>query len=36
LLASLLLEGLKNRWPDLQSFGIGGSQMVQKGFNDIP
>lgn len=33
LLASLLLEGLKNRWPDLQSFGIGGSQMVQKGFN---
>ncbi len=33
LLASLLLEGLKNRWPDLQSFGIGGSQMAQKGFN---
>jgi len=33
LLASLLLEGLKNRWPGLQSFGIGGSQMAQKGFN---
>ena len=33
LLASLLLDGLKNRWPALQSFGIGGSQMAQKGFN---
>ena len=34
LLAGLLLDGLKARWPALQSFGIGGSQMAQKGFND--
>ena len=33
LLAGLLLDGLKTRWPDLQSFGIGGPQMVQKGFD---
>ena len=32
LLAGLLLQGLKNRWPELQSFGIGGPKMVQKGF----
>ena len=32
LLAGLLLDGLKNRWPDLKSFGIGGPQMAQKGF----
>jgi lipid-A-disaccharide synthase len=32
LLAGLLLDGLRQRWPDLQSFGIGGSQMVHKGF----
>ena len=33
LLAGLLLDGLKSRWPDLQSFGIGGPQMAQNGFN---
>ena len=33
MLAGLLLDGLKTRWPDLQSFGIGGPQMAQKGFD---
>ena len=33
LLAGLLLGGLKLRWPGLQSFGIGGSQMVRNGFD---
>ena len=33
LLAGLLLDGLKTRWPGLQSFGIGGPQMAQRGFN---
>ena len=33
LLAGLLLDGLKIRWPDLQSFGIGGPQMAKKGFD---
>ena len=33
LLASLLLDGLKNRWPELQSFGIGGSQMAKRDFD---
>ena len=33
LLASLLLDGLKNRWPRLKSFGIGGSQMVKRDFD---
>ena len=33
LLAGLLLGGLKQRWPDLQSFGIGGRQMAAKGFD---
>lgn len=32
LLAGLLLSGLKNRWPELQSYGIGGPQMAQNGF----
>ncbi|MBE0473606.1 lipid-A-disaccharide synthase [Rhodoferax sp.] len=32
LLAGLLLDGLKQRWPDLQAGGIGGPQMVQRGF----
>jgi lipid-A-disaccharide synthase len=32
LLAGLLLDGLKTRWPDMKSFGIGGPQMAQKGF----
>ena len=33
LLAGLLLEGLQTRWPDLQSFGIGGPHMARKGFD---
>ena len=33
LLAGLLLGGVRQRWPDLQSFGIGGPQMVAQGFD---
>ena len=33
LLAGLLLDGLKTRWPDLQSFGVGGPQMVRRDFD---
>ena len=33
LLASLLLGGLKDRWPALESFGIGGPEMAQCGFD---
>ncbi|MFW2357587.1 lipid-A-disaccharide synthase [Hydrogenophaga sp.] len=32
LLAGLLLGGVRQRWPDLQSFGIGGPQMAARGF----
>ena len=32
LLAGLLLGGVRQRWPDLQSFGIGGLQMAAQGF----
>ncbi len=32
LLAGLLLDGLKARWPGLQAMGIGGTQMVRRGF----
>ncbi len=32
LLAGLVLDGLRARWPDLQSSGIGGPQMAQRGF----
>ena len=32
LLAGLLLDGLKKRWPALSSSGIGGAQMVKRGF----
>jgi lipid-A-disaccharide synthase len=32
LLGGLLLDGLKQRWPDLQSFGIGGPQLESRGF----
>ena len=35
LLAGLLLDGLKTRWPELQSFGIGGSHMTRMGFNAL-
>ena len=33
LLAGLLLDGLKQRWPDLTAVGIGGPQMAQRGFH---
>lgn len=33
LLAGLLLGGLKQRWPDLASHGIGGSKMAAHGFD---
>jgi lipid-A-disaccharide synthase len=32
LLAGLLLDGLKQHWPDLQSAGIGGPEMQRRGF----
>jgi len=32
LLAGLLLDGLKARWPEMSSFGIGGPQMARRGF----
>ena len=33
LLAGLLLGGMKSRWPELVSFGIGGPQMTRHGFD---
>ena len=33
LLASLLLKGLKSRWPGLTASGIGGPQMAAQGFD---
>ena len=33
LLAGLLLDGLKQRWPQLQAHGIGGPQMAARGFD---
>jgi lipid-A-disaccharide synthase len=33
LLASLLLSGLKTRWPELRSEGIGGPKMAERGFD---
>ena len=33
LLAGLLLDGFKTRWPQLQSAGIGGPQMARHGFD---
>ena len=33
LLASLLLQGLKTRWPGLTAAGIGGPKMVDLGFD---
>ena len=33
LLAGLLLDGLQQRWPSLHASGIGGSQMVRRGFD---
>lgn len=32
-LAALLLDGMKPRWPDLTTFGIGGPQMAARGFD---
>jgi len=32
LLAGLLLDGFRARWPDLRAGGIGGSQMTRRGF----
>ncbi|MDP9899001.1 lipid-A-disaccharide synthase [Variovorax ginsengisoli] len=32
LLAGLLLGGLKARWPDMKSVGIGGPRMIARGF----
>ena len=33
LLAGLLLGGLKQRWPALQAYGIGGPRMAEQGFD---
>ena len=33
LLAGLLLDGLLEGWPRLQSYGIGGTQMARRGFD---
>lgn len=33
LLAGLLLDGMKARWPDLTASGIGGPQMARRGFD---
>lgn len=32
LLAGLLLDGVRARWPGAQALGIGGPQMIQRGF----
>ena len=32
LLAGLLLDGLKARWPEIDSAGIGGPRMIERGF----
>jgi lipid-A-disaccharide synthase len=32
LLAGLLLGGMRQRWPDQESFGIGGPRMAEQGF----
>ena len=33
LLAGLLLDGLREKWPDVQSHGIGGPSMQERGFD---
>jgi lipid-A-disaccharide synthase len=35
LLAGLVLDGLRARWPDLPSHGIGGPQMAKRGFQAL-
>ena len=32
LLAGLLLDGMRARWPELHASGIGGPRMVERGF----
>ena len=32
LLGRILLQGLKQRWPEVQAFGIGGQQLAHEGF----
>jgi len=32
LLAGLLIDGLKEHWPNLHTFGIGGARMTERGF----
>jgi lipid-A-disaccharide synthase len=32
LLGGLLLDGIRQRWPDAQTYGIGGAQMQRRGF----
>mgnify|MGYP001794627753 CR=1 FL=1 len=32
LLAGILLDGMKERWPDLTAHGIGGPQVAARGF----
>ncbi len=33
LLAALLLDGLRARWPALHAFGVGGPQLAERGFD---
>jgi lipid-A-disaccharide synthase len=33
LLAALLLSGLRQRWPDVRPFGIGGPKLAEQGFD---
>ena len=35
LLGGLLLDGLKQRWPELQAYGIGGPQLRSRGFKAL-
>ena len=35
LLAGLLLDGMQREWPQLQSSGIGGMHMQQRGFESL-
>ena len=32
LLAGLLLDGMQQRWPQMQASGIGGARMLERGF----
>jgi lipid-A-disaccharide synthase len=35
LLAGLLLGGMRERWPELEAYGIGGGRMVEQGFEAL-